>query len=217
MALKIIGAGFGRTGTESMKTALEMLGYGPCYHMYEVIPNKERYETWQGIYDGVIEPDWDAVFDGFQATVDWPAARYWRELATHFPEAKVLLTYRDPESWYASMEKTILTFMRDTQGAKGMAPRLRRDVFNGEVHDKAHVISIYERNLMEVQSAFGPDRLLTYELGSGWAPLCNFLETDIPSEPFPSGNESASFHARDQELGSRRERDAGGATDGRDG
>lgn len=74
--MEIIGAGFGRTGTESMKHALEILGFNPCYHMYEVIPHKERYETWQGIYDGAIEPDWDAVFGGFRATVDWPAAHY---------------------------------------------------------------------------------------------------------------------------------------------
>jgi hypothetical protein len=123
MALDIIGAGFGRTGTESMKSALEMLGYGPCYHMYEVIPHKERFETWQGIYDGNIEPDWDAVFDGFKATVDWPAAHYWRELAAHFPEAKILLTYRDAESWYASMEKTILTLLRNPEKTEGMALR----------------------------------------------------------------------------------------------
>lgn len=206
MTLEIIGAGFGRTGTESMKRALEMLGYGPCYHMYEVLPYKERYEMWQGIYDGAIKPDWDSLFDGFKATVDWPAARYWRELAAHFPEAKILLTYRDPESWYASMEKTILTFMRDTEKTEGMAPRIRRDVFGGEVHDKESIISIYKRNLTEVQSAFGPDRLLTYELGSGWEPLCKFLKLDIPSKPYPSGNDSASFHAKAEALGDKRTR-----------
>jgi hypothetical protein len=214
MALDIIGAGFGRTGTESMKSALEMLGYGPCYHMYEVIPHKERFETWQGIYDGNIEPDWDAVFDGFKATVDWPAAHYWRELAAHFPEAKILLTYRDAESWYASMrvceyasmEKTILTLLRNPEKTEGMAPRLRRDVFEGEVHDREHVISVYERNVAAVQNAFGSDRLLTYELGSGWEPLCRFLELDIPSDPYPSGNESAIFHAKDENLGNKRER-----------
>lgn len=206
MALEIIGAGFGRTGTESMKRALEFLGYAPCYHMYEVIPHKERYETWQGIYDGTIDPDWDAVFDGFKATVDWPAARYWRELADHFPKAKILLTYRDPESWYASMEKTILTFLRDPEKTEGMAPRLRRHVFDGDVHDKAHVISVYNRNVAAVQDAFGPERLLTYELGSGWEPLCRFLDLDIPAEPYPSGNESAQFHAKDQALANQRKR-----------
>lgn len=206
MALEIIGAGFGRTGTESMKRALEMLGYGPCCHMYEVISDQALFKTWQGIYDGAIAPDWDAVFDGFRATVDWPAARYWRELAAHFPEAKILLTCRDPESWYASMEKTILTFLRDPEKTEGMAPRLRRDVFGGEVHDKAHVIAVYERNIAEVRAAFGPDRLLTYELGSGWEPLCAFLGTDIPAEPYPSGNDAATFHARDKALGEQRAR-----------
>lgn len=205
MSLEVIGAGFGRTGTESMKRALEMLGYGPCYHMYEVIPHKERYEAWQGIYDGTIKPDWDAMFDGFRATVDWPAARYWPELAAHFLQAKILLTYRDPESWYASMEKTILTLLRDPARTEGMAPRLRRDVFADKVHDKDHVISVYKRNVAAVQNAFGPDRLLTYELGAGWEPLCQFLERDIPSMPYPRGNDSAGFHAKDKELGSMRE------------
>lgn len=200
MALDIIGAGFGRTGTDSMKRALDMLGYGPCYHMYEVIPNKARFEMWQGIYDGRIEPDWDMVFDGFRATVDWPAAHYWRDLAAHFPDAKILLTYRDPDSWYASMEKTILTFLRDPTKTEGMAPRLRNEVFGGEVHDKEHVISVYNQNVAEVQSAFGPERLLTYQLGSGWEPLCEFLGVDVPSDPYPSGNDSASYHAKDKEL-----------------
>ncbi|OSQ51215.1 sulfotransferase family protein [Marivita geojedonensis] len=204
MALDIIGAGFGRTGTESMKRALEILGYGPCYHMYEVIPNKDRFEMWQGIYDGTVTPDWDAVFDGFRATVDWPAARYWRELAAHFPDTKILLTYRDAESWYASMEKTILTFLRDPEKTEGMAPRLRNTVFEGDVSDKDHVIAVYNRNVADVQSAFGPERLLTYQLGSGWEPLCRFLDVDIPEVPYPSGNESASFHQKDQELSKAR-------------
>lgn len=204
MALDIIGAGFGRTGTESMKRALEMLGYDPCYHMYEVIPHQDRYETWQAIYDGKITPDWDELFDGFSATVDWPAAYYWRELAAHYPEAKILLTYRDAESWYSSMENTILTFLRDTENDQGMGPRLRRDVFSGNVQDKDHVISVYQRNIAEVQAAFGPDRLLSYELGSGWGPLCNFLGLDTPSAPFPRSNDPASFHARDKELGAQR-------------
>lgn len=204
MALNIIGAGFGRTGTESMKRALEILGYGPCYHMYEVIPNKYRFEMWQGIYDGTVTPDWDAVFDGFRATVDWPAARYWRELAAHFPDAKILLTYRDAESWYASMEKTILTFLRDPEKTEGMAPRLRDTVFEGDVSDKDHVIAVYNRNVADVQSAFGPERLLTYQLGSGWEPLCRFLDVNIPDVPFPSGNESASFHQKDKELSKAR-------------
>lgn len=211
MALDIIGAGFGRTGTESMKRALEMLGYGPCYHMYEVMPHKSRYEAWQDIYDGIVEPDWDAIFDGFKATVDWPAARYWPQLAEHYPGAKILLTYRDPESWYASMEKTILALMRDPE-KKGMAARLARDVFAGSVFDKDHIISTYERNVTAVQDAFEPNRLLTYQLGSGWEPLCTFLHVSIPSEPYPRGNDSAEFHARDKELGKIRDRPANPAS-----
>ncbi|MEX0339182.1 MAG: sulfotransferase family protein [Arenibacterium sp.] len=205
MTLEIIGAGFGRTGTDSMKRALEMLGYGPCYHMYEVLPDQERYMTWQGIYDGRITPDWDVLFDGFRATVDWPAAHYWRELADHFPKAKILLTNRDPESWYASMDKTILTFMRDLEVTEGMAPRIRRDVFADIAHDRDHIIAVYKRNVEAVQKAFGPERLLTYELGSGWAPLCQFLGVETPAEPYPSGNDSTDFHVKNEEMSRQRE------------
>ncbi len=204
MALQIIGAGFGRTGTESMKRALEILGYDPCYHMYEVIPHPQRYKIWQEIYDGVRVPDWDAVFDGFHATVDWPAARYWRELAAHYPEAKILLTVRSSESWYASMDKTVLTFLRNLEKTEGLGPRLRRDIFEGNVHDKDHVIAIYERNIAQVQAAFGADRLLTYELGSGWDPLCRYLGKPVPDVDFPNRNKSATFHASDADLAARR-------------
>lgn len=211
MSLEVIGAGFGRTGTESMKRALEMLGHGPCYHMYEVMPHPERYATWQAIYDGRQSPDWDQIFDGFRATVDWPACRYWRELAAHFPDAKILLTYRDPQSWYESMERTILPMLRDPERTEGMAPRLRRVVFGGEVHDQGHVISVYKRHVEDVQAVFGADRLLTYELGSGWDPLCRFLGRDVPPAPFPTGNDTKAFHANNQALGAQRKADDTGS------
>ena len=107
MALSVIGAGFGRTGTESMKLALEALGLGPCHHMKEGLPNPEQISLWRAVARG--EPaDWDQIFEGYRSAVDWPAAHYWRELAAHYPDAKVVLTVRSPESWYASMENTIL-------------------------------------------------------------------------------------------------------------
>lgn len=196
MGLKVIGAGFGRTGTESMKQALEMIGMGPCYHMYEVLPHKDRVTLWRGVAAGNT-PDWDAVFDGFHSTVDWPAAAYWRDLVAHFPDAKVLLTVRDPDSWYASMEKTILKIVRSSVDEETLGIRLIRDlVFEGNVEDRDHVISIYERNIADVQAHVPSDRLLTYELASGWGPLCAFLDCDVPEEPYPSGNEETEFHVR---------------------
>lgn len=200
MPLEVIGAGFGRTGTESMKRALEMLGLGPCYHMYEVLPHKARYEHWLEVYKNGAAPRWDETFAGYRATVDWPAAHYWRELAAHYPDAKILLTIRDSEAWYASMENTILSLMRDPVANPGMAQALRHAVFGGEVDDKAHVIDTYERHIAEVQAALGPDRLLTYHLGSGWEPLCSFFGVPVPGQPYPKGNEAEEFHERGEAL-----------------
>ena len=196
MALQVIGAGFGRTGTESMKLALEMLGFGPCYHMYEVLPHIDRVDTWRAIADGA-EADWDAIFDGYSATVDWPGAYYWRELAAHYPDAKILLTVRSPDSWYASMDKTILQVLRNPTEPDSIGQRLiRRNVFGGEVHDREHILAAYARNTAEVQAAFGPERLLTYTLGDGWGPLCAFLGCPVPDAPYPRSNAPGSFHTR---------------------
>jgi len=194
MALEIIGAGFGRTGTDSMKRALEMIGFGPCYHMYEVAPHPDRYDRWLSVYNEDAVPKWDEIFADYRATVDWPAARYWRELADHYPSAKILLTVRSSESWYASMEKTIFVAMREPTEQQGMAQALRDTVFDGDIDDKDHVIDVYERNIANVTAAFGSERLLTYELGSGWTPLCDFLGVPIPKTPYPSGNAVEEFH-----------------------
>ena len=206
MALQVIGAGFGRTGTESMKRALEMLGFGPCYHMYEVYPDPARYKMWQDILDGEITPDWDHVFDGFQATVDWPACTYWRELSAQFPEAKILLTIRSSESWLASMENTILPALRDPKHEGTIGHKIKAKTFGNRValEDHPHVVEVFNRHNAEVQAAFGPERLLTYELGSGWEPLCAFLGVDVPDTPYPRGNDAADFHARDKELTAKR-------------
>ena len=192
MALEIIGAGFGRTGTESMKRALEILGYGPCYHMHEVMPHKERYASWISLYNGGPIPDWDKIFSGYRATVDWPAAHFWRELADCYPVAKIILTVRSSESWYASMENTILPIMRDPDETRlGRAIGLR--IFGGQMREREAIIEVYERHTAEVQAAFGPDRLLTYELASGWEPLCRFLDVPVPASPFPRGNDADQF------------------------
>lgn len=196
MALQIIGAGFGRTGTDSMKTALGMLGVGPCYHMSEVIGNEDRKEAWRAVAAGA-PADWDAIFDGYRSTVDWPAAFFWRELAAHYPDAKILLTVRPAERWYDSMEQTILALLRDRPDPATVGSALVRDrVFGGNVTDRDHIIATYRRNIEEVQAAFGPDRLLTYEVGEGWERLCAFLGRPVPEVPFPHANDSATFRQR---------------------
>ena len=193
MALRVIGAGFGRTGTESMKRALEMIGFGPCYHMSEVAPHPERIALWRRAASGAAI-DWDETFSGFAATVDWPAAYFWRELADHYPDAKILLTARDPESWFASMEKTIFSLI-----SKGNEPdsfgevAIARGTFGGHF-DKDHAIAVFTKHIVDVQAAFPPKRLLTFNVGDGWEPLCRFLGQPVPDQPFPHTNRPDAFH-----------------------
>jgi hypothetical protein len=148
---------------------------------------------WRGIAAGAT-PDWDRAFAGFGSAVDWPSAAYWRETAAHFPDAKVLLTVRDAEKWYDSINNTIFEIIRIKDDPATLAIGLIRDrVFGGNIEDRDHVIATYEKNIADVQAAFGPDRLLAYELGSGWDPLCNFLGLPAPDEAFPRVNSTAEF------------------------
>ena len=116
MPLSVIGAGFGRTGTMSLKLALDQLGFGPCYHMTEVFKNPKASGYWEAAADG--KPiDWEEVFAGYRSTVDWPGATFYKQLADAYPEAKVILTERDAEAWFESTQATIfsLHFRDDTQ------------------------------------------------------------------------------------------------------
>jgi len=204
MALKVVGAGFGRTGTLSLKNALEKIGFGPCYHMVEVFPRPEHVPLWHRLaFDGVM--DWDLVFRGFQATVDWPGARWWREIAAHYPNAKVLLSVRDPEAWYKSMTDTIFQPMKHPS-PEGVPEAMRlqnemvrrailADTFDNRFEDKAHAIGIFNRHIEEVRAAIDPKRLLVFDVREGWEPLCRFLEVAVPSEPFPRLNDTASTQA----------------------
>jgi hypothetical protein len=193
MALSVIGAGFGRTGTESMKLALDALGLGPCHHMREVGGNPTQTALWRAVAKGG-EADWDEIFAGYRSAVDWPAAFYWRELSEHYPDAKILLTLRSPESWYASVEKTILKVVQTSTDRESLGVSLIGEgVFGGRLDDRDHAIAIYERNTAEVQASFPDDRLLTYNIGDGWAPLCDFLGKPIPDEPFPHSNSTEEF------------------------
>ncbi|MDP6953159.1 MAG: sulfotransferase [Alphaproteobacteria bacterium] len=193
MTLAVIGAGFGRTGTDSMKAALELLGFGPCHHMKEVLASEEQTRIWRAIAAGGT-PDWDKVFADFNACVDWPSAFYWRQISAHWPEAKILLTVRDSESWYRSMEQTIFRVVRQGTDMESLGRKLiESQVFGGNIDDREAVIAAFERNTAEVQAAFGPDRLLTYHIGDGWEPLCRFLGVPVPDQDFPRTNSTAEF------------------------
>ena len=194
MSLSVIGAGFGRTGTASMKLALEQLGLGPCHHMKEVT-TPEQTNYWLAAADGQ-RPDWNQVFEGFGSCVDWPAAHFWRELSEHYPDAKILLTIRDPQSWYKSMENTIFPVLKAKPDAQSVAVKLiGEQLFAERFDDKDYVIGLYEQNIRDVQAAFSSDRLLSYELGSGWEPLCQFLDKPIPEVTFPKTNSTEEFRA----------------------
>jgi hypothetical protein len=205
VGLGIIGAGFGRTGTLSLKTALEELGLGPCHHMYEVRRSPEQIAFWDAASRG--EPmDWDRVFSGYASQVDWPAAAYWRELSTHFPKAKVILTVRDPEAWYASITKTIMpaselgrTDDPDAMGRAGSEIIYRvalRGIFQDRLADKAYALKVYAQHQRDVIEAIPSSRLLVYNVQEGWEPLCRFLGVDIPEAAFPASNSTAEFLAR---------------------
>jgi hypothetical protein len=193
MALSVIGAGFGRTGTESMKLALEMLGLGPCHHMKEVLPDPSQVALWRAAAQGEL-PDWEEAFPGYQSAVDWPAAYFWRELSAYYPDAKILLTVRSAESWYASMANTIFKMLATSTDPASIGLKLIGEgVFGGRFHDRAHAIAMYEKNTADVQAAIPRERLLTYTLGDGWEPLCRFLGQPIPNTPFPRTNSTANF------------------------
>lgn len=199
MSLSVIGAGFGRTGTESMKLALEHLGFGPCHHMKEVLVDAERVRQWRAISRGET-PDWEAAFAGFHSAVDWPSAFFWRELSAYYPDARILLTLRSPESWYASMQKTILESIGPGNDPESIGVKLIAErVFGGRL-DREHVISVFEKNTADVQAAFGEDRLLTYHIGDGWEPLCRFLDRPVPEVPFPRTNAAENFHESIERL-----------------
>ncbi len=201
MALSVIGAGFGRTGTESMKLALEALGLGPCHHMKEVLAKPEQIALWRAAARGRL-PDWDEAFAGYNSAVDWPAAFFWRELSAYYGNAKILLTVRGAEGWYASMAKTIFhTLETSTDSASIGVKLIGERVFGGRIGDPAHAMAVYEKNTAGVQAAFGPDRLLTCNLGDGWEPLCRFLGKPVPDTPFPRSNSAEEFNTLIKEMG----------------
>jgi hypothetical protein len=206
MALSVIGAGFGRTGTESMKLALEALGKGPCHHMKEVLVDSEQIALWRSAAQGDL-PEWEEAFAGYNSAVDWPTAYFWRELSEYYPDAKVLLTVRRADSWYESMTNTIFkTLKASTDPASIGLKLIGEGVFGGRLDDRAHAIAVYEKNIADVQAAFTQERLLTYHLGEGWEPLCQFLGEPVPNIPFPRSNPREQFGSMMSELNKTRNR-----------
>jgi hypothetical protein len=210
--VKIIGAGVGRTGTLSLKAALERLGFGPCFHGRHVLDHPDRLPLWRAAAEGRAV-DWSAVLAGYTSTVDWPGAAFWRELLAAFPDATVILTVRDAEGWYDSVERTIWRMFghgpatERVERARATVPGLdvftdfhRRMIwdgfFGGRFADRDHAIRVVEEHNAAVRRDVPADRLLTITPGAGWQPLCAFLGVPVPDEPYPHLNDPDRFWAR---------------------
>jgi len=207
MTLHVIGAGFGRTGTLSLKQALDELGQGPTYHMEEVFRHPSHVRRWLAYADGGTA-DWARIFRGYGSAVDFPASCAWRDLAREYPSAKVVLTVRDPHAWWLSTATTIYPtrtmfpawvrrLVPFTQRWLDMTDRLIwSGIFGGRFEDRAHATSVFEAHSRAVQERCDPERLLTFDVAQGWGPLCEFLGVPVPPGPFPHVNDSRSLRRR---------------------
>ena len=214
MAIELIGAGLPRTGTLTQKVALEQLGLSPCYHWVDVLADLHRVEQWERAMDG--QADWDQIFGQARATVDWPGGYFYRELAEAYPEAKVLLSVRDPVSWERSFRETIWlmshgkTLMPLLAHARAeIDPRWHaylefvdrmfwgpQGTFSEGYDEPEQLIEQMLAHTEEVKRVVPADRLLVWEVGDGWEPLCEFLEVDVPDTPLPHVNDRDTFLER---------------------
>jgi hypothetical protein len=212
--MHVIGAGLPRTGTLSQKAALEMLGLGPCYHWVDVIADLKRVDQWDRALDG--DAPWDEIFDGFNSTVDWPGGHFFRELTAAHPDAKVLLSVREPQAWEASFRETIWnmcfgeSLVRLLASARAQVdPQWKRYLalvdrmfwtgpvaFAPEHADASDLIAAMERHNRAVKEAVPGKRLLVWSVEDGWEPLCEFLGLPVPAEALPHLNDRATFRER---------------------
>jgi len=200
MTLRIVGAGLGRTGTMSLKIALERLLGAPCYHMIEVFAHPEHLPVWHAAVRG-SSVDWDELFDGYAAVVDWPAATFWHEISSANPDSRILLSTRDSGDWWRSINATILeNFRRDappgTDAWFAMVGDLMRRHFSSSPPGEREAIAAYEKHNDEVRRTAPHDRLVDWRPSDGWGPLCAALNVAVPDEPFPHANTTEEFRSR---------------------
>lgn len=205
--MKVIGAGFGRTGTMSLKAALEQLGCGPCFHMIDLIRDPEPLPYWVAAANGE-RIDWTEAMDGWESSVDWPGCTFWEEMAETWPDAPVLLSVRDPEAWYRSCLNSIhaakeMALAGELEGGdeEGPSPEvvgminnlIWNGTFKGRFLEKDYALEVFHRHNEFVKAKVPANRLLVYEIKQGWEPLCEFLGVDVPDTPMPHLNDTESF------------------------
>jgi len=190
MGLQVVGAGLGRTGTASLKIALEQLGMGRCYHMGEVAANLSHAELWLQVVEGKL--DWNEIFDNYGAAVDYPTCNFWEELAEYYPESKIILTVRDANDWFDSVYNTIMSPKFLEHSSKGPLWEFHSKIvlrdFGDRVHDRDFMVRYFEDRNELIKKALPAERLLVYEVKDGWEPLCAFLGVSIPTRPYPRVN-----------------------------
>jgi hypothetical protein len=199
MTLRVVGAGLGRTGTHSQKLALERLLGGPCYHMIETFGRPDDIPVWHRAIDGDL-PDWGEFLAGYRAAVDWPACAFWRELSDAFPDATVLLSTRDVESWWTSASSTIFEVLAGELsaeeirgGQQSMAIDLFFKRFTPRWQDEDEAKAAFVAHNEAVRATVPKERLVEWEPGDGWEPICNALGLPVPDEPYPHVNTTADF------------------------
>jgi len=199
VSLEVIGAGFGRSGTLSLRKALETLGYAPCYHMQVTLTHYSHLKFWIRARRGA-QVDYRRFFRRYRATVDWPACEFWRELMQAFPYSRIVLNVRDPEAWYDSMRETIWAIQPVFPWWFPPVVRQMHDEiiwntrFNGEFESREKTIAAYRAHVEEVRAQVPPDRLLVYDVAEGWEPLCRFLGRPVPEGvDFPRLNDRRFF------------------------
>ena len=196
MEMQVVGAGVGRTGTHSLKVALEQLLGAPCHHMIEVFGQPDQVAGWTDAIEG-RPVDWSALLERFGAIVDWPGGSFWPELSAAFPDALVLLSVRDPEAWYRSASNTI--FLAFDHMPPELAPwlsevkKLMHDRFCDDLDDPTAMMDAFERHNDAVRRGIPASRLLEWTPGDGWEPICDRLGLAVPAEPFPVTNTTAEF------------------------
>ena len=201
MSLEVIGSGFGRTGTMTTKQALEILGFGPCHHMVEIIEHPEQLLLWKAVAAGEAV-DWAEVYAGYRSQVDWPGAHVWEQAASAFPNARIIHTERPEDAWWNSFNGTIGKFFavfRELDLPPHILDQftLMHDwMIQGtftDFTDRDAAIAAYRANNQRVRETIPAERLLVFHVADGWEPLCEFLDTPVPDEPFPRTNPKKEF------------------------